>query len=146
MVKMSTGLCSQLLDTGSLKSIFNLSFVDLYAGTVPATADASVGAATKIVRVSNASGGTGVTFNASAVAGVIAKNAGETWSGVNLATGTVTFFRHVLTADTAAASTTDPRIQGTVGTGGADMNLSSVALVSGATFTLNYYTQAFVPS
>lgn len=144
--KMSTGLCTKLLDTDPLGTLFNLGFIKIYAGTVPATADADIGSATLLCTVSNNSTGTGITFEAAASAGVLAKKSTETWSGVNAATGTATFYRLVPATNTTTASTTEARIQGTVGTGGADMNLGTTALVSAATFTLNYFTQAFVPS
>ncbi|MNY26269.1 hypothetical protein D3C86_1601070 [compost metagenome] len=48
----------------------------------------------------------------------------------------------MLSADDGTASTAAVRIQGTVGLAGADMNLSSVALVSGATQSLNFYSVA----
>lgn len=147
MERMSTALCNQLLDTGSLRDIFALGFIKIYGGTVPATADASIGAATLLCTISVASGGTGITFDAAgAVAGVLPKEPTEVWSGVNVATGTGTFYRLVAPGDTGASSTTQPRVQGTIGVGGADMNVGSTTLTSAATFTLNYFTQAFVPS
>lgn len=144
--KMSTGLCSQLLDTNPLKTLFNLGFIKIYAGTVPATADADIGSATLLCTVSNNSTGTGITFASAASAGVIAKNASETWSGTNVVTGTATFYRLVPATNTTTLSTTEARVQGTIGTGGTDMVVGSTSLTNGATFTINYFTQAFVPS
>lgn len=146
MEKMSTGTCNKLLDTNPLKTIFNLGFIKIYAGTVPATADASIGSATLLCTVSNASTATGLTFDTSATGGVIAKNTGEVWSGVNVADGVATFYRLVAAGDDGTTSTTQARVQGTVGTGGTDMVVGNTALVNGATFTVNYFTQAFVPS
>ncbi len=143
--KMSTGLCNKLLDTNPLKTIFNLGFLKIYGGSVPATADAAA-SATLLCTVSVSSGGTGVTFETTASGGVILKKSSETWSGVNAASGTATHYRLVAAGDTGASSTTEARIQGTVGTGGADMNLGSTSLTSAATFTINYFSQAFVPS
>lgn len=144
--KMSTGLCNKLLDTSALRTIFNLGCIKIYAGTVPSAADDSVGGATLLCTVTNNSTGTQVTFEAAAVGGVIAKKTSEVWSGVNAAGGTATFYRLVAAGDTAALSTTEARIQGTIGTGGADMNLGTTLLVNGATFTVNYFTQALIPS
>lgn len=145
--KMSTGLCDDLLDANPLKTIFNLGFIKVYSGTPPATADAAIGGGnTLLCTVSNNSTGTGLTFEASASGGVLAKNSGETWSGVNAASGTATFYRLVSASDTGASSTTEQRVQGTIGTGGADMNVGSTSLTSSATFTVNYFTQSFVPS
>lgn len=139
-MKASTGLRNKLLDTGSLKSIFNLGFIKIYSGTVPADADAALGSATLLCTISVNSTGTGTTMEASASDGTLEKNAGEIWSGVNAASGTASFYRHVAAGDTGAASTTEARIQGSVGTAGADMNLTSTSLVAAATQTLDYYS------
>jgi hypothetical protein len=143
---VSTGLRNKLLDTGSLKSIFNLGFIKIYAGTVPADADASIGAATLLCTISNNSTGTGITFAASAASGAISKNSGETWSGTNAASGTASFYRHVAAGDDGTLSTTQARIQGLVSTAGADLNLSSVALTSAATQTIDNYSAALPSS
>lgn len=142
--KMSTGLCNKLLDTGSLKATFNTARIRIYSGTPPATADAALSGNTLLVEIADA--GSNLTWDTAASGGVLAKAGASTYSGTNAATGTATFYRLVNNADAGGSSTTDPRIQGTVGTGGTDMVLGSTALVSGATTTLNYWTQAFVPS
>lgn len=141
-IKASTGTRNYLLDTGSLKAAFNLGFIKIYAGTVPATADASIGAATLLCTISVNGGGTGLTMEASADSGVLEKNASETWQGTNAATGTATFYRHVAPGDTGASSTTERRLQGTVGLAGADMNLSDVDLTASAVQSLDYYVVA----
>lgn len=140
-IKISTGCANKLLDTGSLKSIFAAGFLKLYSGSAPADADAAA-TGTLLCTISIASGGTGINFDTSAASGVLAKAPAETWSGVNAATGTAGYFRHVAVGDTAALSTTQARIQGTVGTVGADLNLTSVSLTSGATQTIDFYTVA----
>jgi hypothetical protein len=150
--RMSTGLCNMLLGgvagAGSLKTIIDGNFkLYIYGGTVPASADAVATVATGnpiLCIVANA--GAPVTMDVAAVNGVIAKKPSETWSGTNADTGNATFYRFQTTADTGAVSGTLPRIQGTIGVGGADMNVGTIALVSGNTFTVNYFTQALVPS
>ena len=57
-----------------------------------------------------------------------------------MATDTATFYRHVSAADTGVLSTTEPRIQGSIGVAGAEMNVSTVAFVTGVSNTLNNYT------
>lgn len=138
-IKLSTGLRGKLMDTGSLKTIMAGGLIRIYSGVAPADADAAV-TGTLLCTVSNNSTGTGINFDAAAVAGVISKAAAETWSGANAATGTATYFRHVAAGDDGTLSTTQARIQGTISTVGADLNLSSVALVSGATQTIDYYS------
>jgi hypothetical protein len=136
MAKFSTGLRNKMLDTGSAKSILALGPIKIYAGTVPADADAAIGSATLLTTLTVSSGATGLSLAASAAGGVIGK-AAETWSGVNAATGTATFYRHVAVGDDGTASTTQDRIQGTCGLAGADMNLTSTGFTSGATHTHN---------
>ncbi len=136
-LKLSTGLRSYLLDTGPLDAALNGGKIRILSGSPPADADAAE-TGTLIVEISN--GGAGINFEAAAVAGVISKLASETWSGTNAATLTATYYRHVAPGDTGVLSTTQRRIQGTVGTVGADMNLSSVALVSGAPQTIDFYS------
>lgn len=138
-LQASTGLRNKLLDTNSLKSLMALGFVKIYSGAVPADADAAV-SGTLLCTISNNSTGTGINMAAAAAAGVLEKLASETWSGVNAASGTATYYRHVAVGDTGALSTTEPRLQGLVGTVGVEMNLSSTTLTSGATQTLDFYS------
>lgn len=140
MAKFSTGLRTGMLNATGAKAALNSGFLKIYSGTVPADADAALGGATLLCTVSNASTGTGVTFDAPA-AGVLSKAAAETWSGVNAATGTGTFFRFVAAADDGTLSTSAPRVQGTISAAGTgDMNLATATFTSAATFTLNYFS------
>lgn len=72
-------------------------------------------------------------------AGVITKNA-DTWSGVALATGTAGYFRLVTSSDLGTDNTTDVRIQGSISTSGADLNMSNINLTLGATQTIDTFT------
>lgn len=143
-IKLSTKLCNTLLDNAStFGGKFSTPELRIYAGTVPATADAGVGAATVIAVVKQAAGA--LTFAASAVGGVLTKSA-TAWTDPAATGGVGTFYRLVSAADddliTAAVY---PRVQGTVGTGAADMNLVSTTIAAGL-FTLNYFHVAVVPS
>ncbi|MFM9922751.1 hypothetical protein VLK31_07155 [Variovorax sp. H27-G14] len=139
-MKLSTGLRNYLLSTGSLKAALAGGEIRIYSGTVPATADDAIGSAVLLVTIKNA--GAGINFDTAAAAGVLPKAPGETWTGVNVATNSSSFFRHVLAADTGASSTTAARIQGTCAVAGADLNLTSTSLTSGATQTIDSYTVA----
>lgn len=139
-LKASTGLRNKLLDTGSLRSILDLGSLKMYSGTVPASADDALGSATLLTTITNDSTATGLTMDAAAVAGVLAKASAEVWSGVNVASGTATFYRHVAVGDTGVSSTTQARVQGTIALAGADMNLTSTTLANGATQTVDFYT------
>ena len=137
--KTSTALRNGMLAGSSLKELLDYGFIKLYTGTVPASADDALGSATLLCTISINSTGTGINFDTAASAGVLAKAPAEVWSGVNSATGTATFYRHVAEADDGTLSTDAPRIQGAVNTSGGELNLSSVNLTSGATQTIDYY-------
>lgn len=138
-VKLSTGLRDKLMDTGSLKTIFAAGLIKIYSGAAPADADAAV-TGTLLCTISLTGTGTGINFDTSAVSGILSKAPAETWSGTNAATGVAAYYRHVAAGDTGALSTTQARIQGTVATVGADLNLSSTSLASGASQTVDYYS------
>jgi len=70
--------------------------------------------------------------------GVIAKN-DDIWSGVASNSGTAGYFRLVTSSDSLLASETDYRIQGNVSTSGAELNMSSISIVSGATQTIDTF-------
>lgn len=140
--KHSTCLCNKLLDTGSLKDIFNNAEIRFYSGAVPATADAAAGTVIATVQ----EGGAALTWAASAASGVLAKSA-NAWTDAAATGGVATYYRLVDAGDDDSSDTGKiyPRIQGTVGTGAADMNLSSTTISAGL-FTVNYYQQSIVPS
>lgn len=72
-----------------------------------------------------------------AVAGVLSKVTADTWSGNGLVAGTAGWFRVREGGDSGGgASTTAMRVDGSVATTGADMNLGSLAVTSGAPFIL----------
>lgn len=130
---------NKLLDTNPLRTVLNLGFLDIYDGAEPATADASVAGNTKLCRISNNKTATGLTFEAAAVGGAITKATAEVWLGTNLATGTATFYRFVTAADDGTLSTTQSRIQGTVGIAGQQLNLTSTSLTISVDQAVNSY-------
>ncbi len=135
-LKLSTGLRDGMLDTSPFKTLLDASRVKIYSGAPPATADAAEG--TLLVSIGSAHADTHCHFLAAAVSGVLSKDA-NVWSGVAAGTGTATYFRLVVNTDTGVLSTTEIRMQGTVGTTGADINMSSVSIVSGATQTIDTF-------
>ncbi len=137
-LKLSTGLRDGMLDTSPFKTLLDASRVKIYSGVAPATADAAEG--TLLVSIGSDNADTHCHFLAAAVAGVLSKNA-DVWSGVASADGTANYFRLVVNTDTGVLSTTEIRMQGTVGTSGADINMSSVTIVSGATQTIDTWDQ-----
>ena len=142
-LKTSTGLRNGVLSGGSLKSRLDGGRINIYAGTPPATADDAVGAATLLCAVTLNSTGAGINFDTAAAGGVLQKDPGEVWAGANVTGGVAAWYRHVAAGDDGALSTTAPRVQGLVNVAGADLNLSSVSLVTGATQTVDYYSLAW---
>lgn len=137
-IQTSSGLRNKVLDTGSVKSRLTLGFIKLYSGTAPATADAAV-TGTLLCTISVSAAGTGLSFDTAAAGGVLAKAPAQVWQGVNAATGAAGYYRFSAAGDTGVTSSTEERIQGSVGLAGADLNLSSISLTSGVTQNIDYY-------
>jgi hypothetical protein len=106
---------NSLLDTYG--ALFNSGDLKIYAGSVPANADAALGGATLL--------GT-LTFSATAFpaasAGSITANA-ITQDAQADATGTASFYRALKSDHSTVIE------QGTVGTSGADLNLNTTSIV-----------------
>lgn len=131
-VQTSTGLRNAMLV--AYKTALDHGFLDIYAGAVPASADDAIGGAVLLCTVSVNSTATGVTFAPSPSAGVLSKSSSEVWSGVNLASGTATFYRVRSATDSGTSSPTQPRLQGSVGVTDGSLNLSlGTTLNAGAT-------------
>jgi hypothetical protein len=141
-IKISTALRNAILASGSVSSSLNGGLIKIYSGTVPASADSALGSAVLLCVISLNSTGTGISFAASASGGILTKNLSEIWSGTNVASGTASFYRHTAALDTGESSTTQMRIQGSVGTAGADLNLTSTSLINGAPQLIDYYSVA----
>lgn len=84
----------------------------------------------------------GLTFE-TAASGAVAKNANETWSGVAAATGTAGWFRFEGSVTDPGTSDTGAqylRLDGSIATSGANLNMSSTSITSGATQTLSSFS------
>ncbi len=127
MIKSSTGLAAKMMVTGSFISIMNLCKIKVFGGTVAENADAAE-TGTLLVTITNNDTGTGLTWEATAVGRAAVKKTTETWSGTAVA-GTATpatHFRIVAAGDTGALSTTEARVQGSVGNvAGVDLFLTN---------------------
>ena len=157
MLKFSTGLKGQLFSAirGAVDATKSLEhgIIYIYSGSQPATADAAA-TGTLLMKVTVGSGafahGTatnGLDFDAS-VSGVMSKAAAEVWSGVGLAGAgagtTAGWFRHCGNPDdNQGVSTTLPRIDGRISTSGAEMGLSNLTIVEGASTTVDTYSLAW---
>lgn len=129
-IQLSSGLRDHMLLTGSFKSGLDGGLLKIYAGAMPATADADSSALTVLCTISLDATGTGITFGSTVTAGILTKNTSEIWRGQISASGTATFFRFMAIGDTGSLSTTNKRVQGTVNVVGADINFSSVNFIA----------------
>jgi hypothetical protein len=139
-LQISQGVRDGLAKTGALKTLLDGGKVRIYSGSPPASPnDAESG--TLLVTVESTEVGNLMTFDTTlAGAGILQKTITETWTANAVATGTAGYWRYVADpADAGGASTTEERVQGTASTSGADMNMSSVAVVSGAPQTIDVF-------
>lgn len=140
-MKYSTGLRNHLLASGSLRAALNSGVINIYSGTAPASADDAVpGAATLLCTISAGGTGGGLTFAAAASAGLLQKDSGQVWKGTVAQTGQATWFRFVTGSDTGADSATELRVQGTVGIGGTDMQITDPNLTASAEQKVDYFS------
>lgn len=110
---------SDLLDNGYLR---------IYSGTQPANADTAIGAQVLLAELRwNA------TMSGAASNGVITANA-ITSEDSALATGTATWFRALKSDGTTVV------LDGSVGTSGANLNLTSVAITTGTQVAVTAFT------
>jgi len=133
---------------GALKDIFKNGVMKIFAGSQPASASEDESGYTELCQITMGSGAftanqgqNGINFG-DAANGTLTKKAGETWSGTNGATGVAGWFRFYSNAmDTGAESGGDKvRFDGAVATSGAQLNMSSTSLSSGATTTITNFS------
>jgi hypothetical protein len=140
--RLSTGLRNKLLDGGSgggYKGALNLGFIAILTGSQPASPD-NPATGTLLGTVSVNGAGTGLTFDA-AVAGVLTKAAAETWRFTGLVDGTAGYFRFYAAGDTITnSSTTVARLDGAIGTSGAELNLTNLSITTGQVNTCDTFT------
>jgi hypothetical protein len=138
--KKSTGLATYMAVTGSIKAALDDCFIYVYSGAEPASADDALSGNTLLAKYSVGNdGATGLTFDATPVNGVLKKTAAETCSATVLADGTASFYRMCVAAPTAA-STTDIRLQGSVGTSMLDdLTMTSTTFTTGDTKSIEQF-------
>ncbi len=145
-VRLSDGLRTAMLETGSLETALSLGFMFIYTGSQPAAAnDAASGSLLVTIAVDD--GAVGLTFDAIITAGVLAKAAAETWSGTAALTGTAGWFRfHKLdtnkattTTTAAGSSTTLQRLDGSIAVSGGDLQMSNTSIVAAAIQTVSTF-------
>lgn len=138
-LNLSTGLRNGILDASALNTLLNAGEIRIFSGAAPSLAnDTQTG--TLLVKINTVTGsGFNCKFKNTATSGVLSKQT-NTWDGVAVATGTAGYFRYCAsTSDSGATSTTLVRIQGAVATSGAELNMSSTSITSGATTTIDTF-------
>lgn len=146
-IYFSTGLRDDLLGVSDLKTVFTDCIVELYSGTQPADADQSpTGVLLATVTESggafaHGAAANGLEFDAP-VSAVLSKAAAETWrtSGSGQTPGTMGWFRiKANPTDNDSVSTTLPRIDGSIGTSGADINMSNTVVTASGVITFDQF-------
>jgi len=132
---------------GSLKDVFQNGVLKVYSGSQPSDPDNAV-AGSLLIEMTVASGAFSYGAEAAGLEfgdptdGYIEKCADEVWSGLGLAAGTAAWFR--LTANPNDDGSLDagviyPRMDGTVGTSGADATISNTQIVVDAPYTIDTF-------
>ena len=137
--RLSTGLRNAMLGSTGFKGALDGGVIKIFSGSIPADGDTDEGTGTLLLEVTVGAAvlpGGGLVL-ASAADGSITKVLVAVWQGVAVATGTAAWFRFYDSAETTGASTTAVRLDGTVGTGSADLIISSTSIVTGAPTTLD---------
>jgi len=137
--------CVAVAKGGSLKDILKDGVIHIYSGAQPSSPDDAI-TGTLLITISVGSGawahGTedyGLEFENDPLSGEMEKNA-DVWSGVGLAAGVAGWFRFVGNpTDNGAASTILPRIDGSVGVSGADLNMPNTTVAIGNTYTIDSF-------
>jgi len=123
----------------SIKEIFNNSVIKIYQGSKPSTADEAISGQTLLVTITNGSqANVGLTFG-EASEGKISKTPTEVWSGVAVNAGTAQWFRLSTFNDTGGASDVEERIDGSIGTSGAELNMSNTYISQNAVQTISIF-------
>jgi hypothetical protein len=115
-------------EVDALTALMNGGSVKIYSGTAPATADTALSGNTLLATLPLSA-----TAFGSGASGVATANAITNDSSAD-ATGTASFFRGMKADGTTVVC------QGTVGTTGADMNLNSTSISSGAAVSISSWT------
>ncbi len=134
--RLSTGLVNALMASSNFKTTFALGFIDIYSGAQPALPDNAPNG-TLLCTLYSDGVATGLSWASAASGGVLSMLSTQTWSTTVAAAGTAGWFRLRAAGDSGLlASSTAARFDGAIATSGAEMNLGSLALLTGAPFVI----------
>lgn len=138
------------VSANTLKDIFKDGWIGIYSTTQPTSADAAF-TGSLLARITLASGtftpgspANGLEFGIASL-GIIAKDSGV-WSGVGLVEAAAGWYRFYANASDAGGADTSyiyPRMDGSIGTSGAQMISSNTLVQVGATITIDSYQITF---
>lgn len=131
---------------GSLKDIMKDGKLLIYSGSQP-DPDDGPGSSTLLITITESNGAfahgsfaNGLEFEDDPLNGEIEKAAAEVWRGIAVASGTAGWFLFVANpTDSLGVSTTLPRISGSIGASGADLNISNTSIVVSRTYTIDEF-------
>lgn len=143
-LQYSTGLKDAILDNSSLKANFDDGYIRVYAaGAIPVSPDDALVGETLIVTYSDndqgVGAGQGLDLDA-ALNGAIPKLTAQVWSGTSVAAATGLFWRYEQSTDDGLASTTQKRIQGTIGGAGADLIVQSTVYADATLYVIDFFS------
>jgi hypothetical protein len=144
-LRLSTGLRTAMAGTTGFGSTFANGVIYIYSGPQPLTADSAVsgtllGIVTKDGNAFSFGSPTNGLAFATAASGSITKKLDDVWKFNGIAAGTAGWFRLMGNAtDNLSSSTTLPRLDGSIGVTGADLNLSNISIVIGAPTTIDVF-------
>lgn len=147
-VRLSTALRNNLAGTTGFGATFSKGVIYIYSGPQPLSADHAVsGTLLGKVTVDGLPFSFGAATNGlnfAAPAGGTVSKAVENWRFTGLANGTAGWFRLMANAtdDLADDSATpdNPRLDGSIGIANADLNLSNLAVTTGAPNTIDVFS------
>ena len=146
-VRLSTKLRNQMAGTTGFGAAFAKGVIYIYSGPQPLTADSAIsGTLLGIVTVNSGaftfgSPTNGLSFDAPVI-GTVSKAAAEIWSFVGLVANTAGWFRLMGNASDNLGNDSTfllPRLDGSIGVTGADLNLSNIAVTAGAPNTVDVF-------
>lgn len=151
-IRVSTGARTGMLGSLGFAEQFQNGVILVYSGAQPATADAAA-TGTLLGTVTADAGAftdgsptNGLQFEAAAN-GQIKKLTTQNWKFNGAAAGTAGWFRlRGNAADAGALSTTLPRMDGSIATTGADLNMSNTNITVGAPHTIDQFDVTFAAS
>jgi len=143
-IRISNALRTAVMVTGSAKSRLDGGFLYFFSGTQPNSAeDAAVGTLLAVVSIDGA-GTTGLTFTTGDNPGEMKKTVAEAWQATGLADGSARWWRFqrldtdeatTRAAALAAAGGTTERMDGNIGTSGADLVAANISIALNAPLT-----------